>query len=123
MWTYKKLSNKQELLIVEWNKKGNYNKYYKCFQNCCPLRSLTKEILDKFVSKKIITITNKIDGIYEDVIKSEKEMGDYYKFMLPDHWEFGEKEFLKKINKIKYPIKLWDGYRIYKILRNENINN
>lgn len=117
MWTYKKLRKGQELFIVEWNQQGNSNEYYKFFQNCLPLCKLTQEVLNKFVLEGLIKILSKTDGNYEETIVNKKEMINYYKFMLPDHWEFGKNQFLKKIKDTRYPIRISEGYTIYQIVK------
>jgi hypothetical protein len=117
MWTYDKLNKNQELLIVEWNKKGNNNEYYQCFQNCEPLCNLTKQIMNKFVAEGVIKIENILEGSYIDEFNSEKEIVNNFKFMLPDHWKYGEKEFMQKIKNLQYPVKLSEGFDIFKIVK------
>ncbi len=115
MWTYDKLKNNQELLLQEWNFTGTVNYYYRSFQNCKPLCGLTRSILRNFVRNKIISIEKIEKGGYEDIVNNKEEMIAFYKFILPDHWRYGEKEFMKKIEKITYPYKLWEGFDLIKI--------
>lgn len=49
-------------------------------------------------------------------------MIDYFKFMLPDHWQFGEEEFLSKIKDLKYPYLLWEGFDLFQIKRTRRGN-
>jgi len=48
---YEKLGKNQELIIVEWNKKGSFEKFYGCFQDCGPLCDSAKKILDGAVRR------------------------------------------------------------------------
>ncbi len=40
---------------------------------------------------------------------------DYYRFLLPDHWPFGERRFLAKIRDARYPVAIWEGFDLFKI--------
>lgn len=115
MWTYEKLKPHQKLFLVEWDFSGNSNQYYESFQNCRPLCELTRQILKQSVEKGLIKITKTEKSKYETVINSKEEMIDYYKFMLPDHWKFGEKEFMEKIKDLSYPLTLSDGFDLFVI--------
>jgi hypothetical protein len=123
MWTFDKLKPQQELLLVEWDFTGNSNYFYSSFQNCVPLCQLTREILDTFVKHKIIKIGDSKKGKYETTILNKEDLMNHYKFMLPDHWRYGEQEFMSKIANVRYPLRLWEGFDLYKIRRYENINH
>ena len=115
MWTYDKLLTSQDLFLVEWDFTGNTDQYYLCFQNCRPLCQITREVLDKFISKKIVRIEHQAKGKYEEEIKSRTDMINYHKFLVPDHWRFGEADFLRKIENQSYPLTLWEGFNFYHI--------
>lgn len=119
MQTYDKLQKKQILFLVEWDLTGNSNEYYQIFQNCRPLCQITREVLDQFVRTKRIKVQKQIKGKYENIINSPKEMIEYFKFMLPDHWQYGKEQFLEKIKTIIYPLKLWEGFDIFVITKND----
>jgi hypothetical protein len=115
MWTYDKLSPRQELLLVEWDFRGTNNHYYSSFQNCRPLCELTREVLGRFVDAGIITIEEQAKGKYEEVFPSREALIDYYRFLLPDHWKFGEKMLFSKIAGAEYPVPIWEGFDLFKI--------
>ncbi len=117
MQTYDRLQPQQELLLIEWNGMGTVNELYRSFQNCKPLCDLTQQILNDFVSKGFVRIEKTVEGRYEEHYDSLEELTNYFKFMLPDHWKYGEKEFMGKVSKFVFPVDLWEGYRIYKIRR------
>lgn len=113
MQTYDRLSSNQQLILVEWDFTGNVNQYYQCFQDCKPLCHITRDVVSKFQQKNIIQIDETIKGKYENDINNRQEMIDFFKFTLPDHWKYGEADFMKKIETVKYPIKLWEGYDLF----------
>ena len=115
MWTYEKLRYGQKIILVEWDFTGSNNQYYQSFQNCRPLCELTREILEKSVKKGLIEIIKKEKSEYKITVNSEKDMVNHYKFELPDHWHFGEKEFMKKIENISYPLTLTEGFDFFVI--------
>jgi len=71
--------------------------------------------LDKAVENKIIKINNKITSKYETTFGSREEMINHFKFTLPDHYPFGEKEFLEKIKDLKFPFVMWEGFDLYSV--------
>jgi hypothetical protein len=119
MQTYDALKTDQTMLLVEWDFTGNVNQYYSAFQNCRPLCDLTREILEKFSQDEQIEITNIIKGKYQDTINSSQEMTEYFQFILPDHWKYGEKEFMQRIAAVEYPTALWEGYDLFIINKME----
>lgn len=42
-------------------------------------------------------------------------MINHFKFTLPDHYPFGEKEFLEKIKDLKFPFVMWEGFDLYSV--------
>lgn len=113
--TYYQLSKDQELILAEWDFSGTVNDYYKNFQNCRFLCKHSREILNDLSSKKIIKITNQEKINYVVTFSSKQEAIDFFKFLLPDHYKFGKKEFLKMLDNSKFPLNLWEGSDVFYI--------
>lgn len=113
--TFEKLNKNQQLFLIEWDFSGNNDYFHQAFQDCGPLCKITKNILDKAVENKVIKINNKITSKYETTFGSKEEMINHFKFILPDHYPFGEKEFLEKIKDLKFPFVMWEGFDLYLI--------
>lgn len=115
MWTYEKLLPNQILIIKEWDTQKK-DPYYKCFQDCRLLHKLTKEILEKFQKRGIINV----EKVYQKEsysYESKESMIEYFKYVLPDHWKFGEKDLFELLKNAKFPIKINEGYFIYKVTK------
>ncbi|MDL1900872.1 hypothetical protein FBR02_08890 [Anaerolineae bacterium CFX9] len=117
MWTYERLGRYQELLLVEWDMTGNNNYFYSAFQNCAPLCQLTREIMNRFISDKKIEIEAAVKGRYVETIETRQDLVDYYRYILPDHYPFGEKDFMRRAAGTQYPLELWEGFDLFKIRR------
>jgi hypothetical protein len=117
MWTYHKLQPGQILIIKEWDTQQE-DPYFKCFQDCRLLHQLTKEILLKFKKNGII----KVEEIYQKesyTYESKQEMIEFFRYVLPDHWEFGKTELFELLKDAKFPIKINEGYFLYKITKSK----
>jgi len=82
------------------------------------LNEATRHALVKNFSQIVLhsVFTNdQLKDKFESKINSREEMINFFKFMLPDHWKYGEKEFLNAIKNLNYPITLWEGYDLFSI--------
>lgn len=115
MKTYNNLLSNQNLIIKEWDT-TNQDPYYKCFQDCRLLHQLTKEILNKFVNKDLINVKE----IYQEdpySYESSEEMIEYFKYILPDYWEFGKNDLTELMKSAKFPIRINEGYFLYNVTK------
>lgn len=117
MWTYARLGRFQEMLLVEWDFTGSNNFFYSAFQNCTPLCTLTREILSRFISDGVVEIEATAKGRYEYRFNSRHDLIEHYRFILPDHFPFGEKDFLRRIAGVQYPHTVWEGFDVFKLRR------
>lgn len=117
MWTYERLGRYQELLLVEWDFTGNAEPFYRAFQNRAPLCQLTREILSRFLGEGEIVIEAALKGRYTAQIRARSELLDYFRYILPEHYPFGEKDFLRRTGGLTYPLELWEGFDLFKVRR------
>ncbi|MCX6742022.1 MAG: hypothetical protein NTX24_02495 [Candidatus Pacearchaeota archaeon] len=113
--TYYNLKKNQELILIEWAKKGTLEKFYNYFQYCGQLCDLSKRILDQMIKQGIVKIEKKQLFRDEITFENKKEMEAFFKFILPDHYGFGRLSFLKKLNQSRFPLHLTDVNYFYKI--------
>lgn len=117
MWTYERLGRYQELLLVEWDQTGNADVFHRAFQNRAPLCSITREVMNRFLAEGEIVIESAVKGRYSAHIRARSDLLDYFRYILPDHYAFGEKEFLRHTGGITYPLELWEGFDLFKVRR------
>lgn len=78
------------------------------------------EILDHILQKFEKRCQIKVKEIYQSdpySYKSSKEMIEYFKYVLPEYWEYGKKELEGLLKTAKFPIKINEGYYLYNITR------
>lgn len=117
MWTYDRLGRYQELLLVEWDFTGTTDYFHRAFQNRAPLCQITRDILNRFLAEQEIVIEATAKGRYSAEIKARSELIEYFRYYLPEHYPFGEKEFLRRTGGLTYPLDLWEGFDLYKVRR------
>ncbi|MDD3648396.1 MAG: hypothetical protein PHS44_07935 [Candidatus Dojkabacteria bacterium] len=111
LWTYDRLQPDQILMIKEWDTQDK-DPYFKCFQDCRLLHQLTREILLKERDRGRV----RVEEIYQKEkygYDSKEEMIEFFKYIYPDHWEFGEEDLMKLIEETEFPIEVDEGYYLY----------
>lgn len=112
---YKNLGQWQTLILVEWAKKGNFERFYGCFQDCKPLCSAAEKVLKKAVEGGLVEIREKRLFADNYFFADAGDLRSFFKFILPDYYKQGEKAFEKKIMGAAFPLALQEENIFYKI--------
>ncbi|MCS7070412.1 MAG: hypothetical protein NZM00_02830 [Anaerolinea sp.] len=121
MWTYDRLGRYQELLLVEWDFTGTLEHFHRAFQDRTPLCQIARAVLNRFLAEQEIVIEAAVKGRYDVSIRARSELIEYFRYYLPDHYPFGEKEFLRRTGGLAYPLELWEGFDLLKIRRFDHV--
>jgi len=119
LWVYDKIGHYQELYIVEWDFTGSLDAFTRAFMDITPLCTLARGILNRFVSDGRIEIESAAKGRTNVHVHTRQDLVSYYKYVMPNYFNYGEKDFLRRLGGLPLPITLWEGFDLFKIQKAE----
>lgn len=113
--TFERLGRYQELLVIEDDMMGTLLYFSQAFTDDRAQIVQSRALISRFLHEGRIELEMALKGRHSEVFSARQELLDYFRCTLPEHYPFGEREFLRRTGGAQYPMELWAGFDVFKL--------
>jgi hypothetical protein len=113
--TFERLGRYQELVVIEWDLYGTLCAFESAFIDDRAQRVQTRALINRVLHEGRVEVEQAVKGRHTEVFPARQALLDYFRYRHPEHYPFGEHEFLRRTGGVQYPLTLWHGFDVLKL--------